>query len=212
MISPQAVAVSPRSNATKSSVSRTALHWFLFSVALGAAGCSESVSERSAACGQTDWRQYGQNDGRLGVPSSERQDYFERCRELGVPVDEAAYRQGRAEGLMLYCSVDGGYQAGIEGRRYRQVCSGQGDVAFRQGYEEGRKARRSSWGYPGPRVGVGVGIGSGGRTRTGIGVGFPIYYGSRRYHGGYPYWDDDDYCIHSPFPCAWHRGDFWGLP
>lgn len=191
MFSQNRAPVSPRSNCRTFSVLRSALHGVLVLVAFGAAGCStESVSERSAACSATDWRQYGLNDGRLGVPSQDRQDYFQRCRELGVVVDEAAYAQGRAEGLMYYCSVDGGYQAGIDGRRYRNVCTAQGEVAFQQGYDEGRKARRTSRGGYYPRVGVGVGIGSGGYRRTGVGVGVGVPLFMR---DPLDLWDDDYY-------------------
>lgn len=179
-----AAAEMPDSPSRGTATLRNALLAVSLFVAFGVAGCSsESVAERSAACRDTDWRAYGVTDGRLGVPLGERQDYFQRCRALGMAVDEAAYRTGRAQGLAEYCTADTGYQVGREGRRYENVCTGAEEVAFLQGYERGREARpRIS-----PQIGLGVGIGSH-RTHGGIGIGFPLYYGG--YYGGSRYYDD----------------------
>lgn len=191
---------------------RNALHIVLVLVAFGAAGCSsESVAERSAACGAVDWRAYGVTDGRLGVPPGERTDYFARCRAVGVTVDETAYALGRAEGLAAYCTAESGYDVGISGRSYRDVCTGPDEVAFLQGLERGRKDRPRA----APQIGVGIGVGTHG-TRGGIGIGVPLYYGGGYYgpgfHGGYPWWDDHHFHHHRHYdygaeadPTIWHR-------
>ena len=144
-----------------------------------AAGCSTlSVEERTAACASTDWQRYGMNDGRLGVPTSERADQFEDCAGLGHAANLAAYQAGRAEGLLDYCTAENGYQVGYEGRRYRKVCPADLEPDFLQGYERGRKERPAYAISPG----IGIGIGSGGvRTRVGIGIGIGLFGSNSRY-------------------------------
>ncbi len=127
---------------------------------LVAAACTTVPdTERRAGCQATDWVSYGQNDGRLGVPESERAGHFADCAELGFPADLAAYRAGRAEGLVHYCTLDNGYEVGSSGRRYHKVCPPELEQAFLQGYEEGRKDYRRNYPYY-PNFGIGFGFGS----------------------------------------------------
>jgi hypothetical protein len=115
---------------------------------LGAAACTMLTAEqRSAACQATDWASYGRNDGILGVASSERVEKFADCAELGHPADIAAYQAARAEGLATYCSLENGYDVGYAGRRYRNACPPELEIAFLQGYEQGRKEQPASY-YP----------------------------------------------------------------
>lgn len=141
-------------------------------LACHAAGCvSLTVTERTAACASTDWQRYGVNDGRLGVPTSDRADQFEDCAALGRPVDLAAYQRGRGDGLTEYCTAENGYEAGYEGRSYENVCPPASEQDFLQGFERGRKDRPAY--VVSPRIGIG--IGSGVRTRIGIGVGIGLF-------------------------------------
>lgn len=166
---------------------------------LALAGCATmSVEERTALCVNSDWHRFGVNDGRLGVPASDRADTFADCAELGHPVDVAAYQGGRAEGLREYCTVETGYEVGYSGRRYEDVCPPELEPDFLQGYAEGRDDRPSYGIYPG----IGIGIGSGG-VRTGVGVGIGI--------GGYRGFYDDCY-YRDPFPCSWRRHGAFGYP
>ena len=147
-----------------------------------AAGCSmQSLEERTAACASTDWQRYGANDGRLGVPTSDRAERFEDCAALGQPADLLAYQTGRSEGLLAYCTAENGYRVGYDGRRYENVCPANIEPDFLQGYEQGRRDRPAYVISPG----FGIGIGSGGvRTRVGVGVGIGLFSG----HFGRTYW------------------------
>lgn len=181
----------------------------LFVLAAGAlaliAGCtSVPVEERVAACAQTDWHRYGVNDGRLGVPASDRTDTFADCAELGHPVDVAAYQRGRAEGLREYCTVENGYEVGYRGRRYEQVCPPELAGDFTQGLAQGRKDRPDVGLWPS----VGIGIGSGGvRTGVGVGIGVGGFYGDPYDYYGPARW------LRDPFPSSYRRhgcGPFGG--
>jgi hypothetical protein len=158
-----------------------------------AAGCATvPPEERAAACAQTDWYQYGVNDGVLGVPVSDRVDSFEDCTELGHPADVASYEAGRAEGLREYCTAESGYDVGYSGRRYEEVCPPELEADFLQGLAQGRDERPYYAIYPSIGIGIGSGHGHGG---VGIGIGV----------GGYsPFYDDCYY--RDPFPCGWRRG------
>ena len=151
-----------------------------FLAGLVSACATMTPKERAAACSATDWERYGQNDGRLGIPTSSRAGDFEDCAEVGKPVDLAAYQAGRSAGLESYCTVENGYQVGYDGRRYQKVCPPTLEPDFLQGYDQGRKERPAVALYPN----IGIGIGSGGRVRTGIGIGIGIgsFYGCDR-HG-----------------------------
>lgn len=116
-----------------------------------------SIEERTAACQATDWTSYGENDGLLGVAPDAREKKFADCAELGFPADIAAYQAGRATGLLQYCTVENGYQVGYDGRPYRDACPPELEVAFMQGYEQGRKDRPITI-YP--SIGFGFGFGS----------------------------------------------------
>ncbi len=134
-----------------------ARHIFLLLALLGAAACTTlTVAQRTAACQATDWANYGQNDGTLGLASGERTRKFADCAELGHPVDMVAYQAGRVEGLGSYCTVENGYEVGYAGRRYHKVCPAEQEPAFLQGYEQGRKERPANCF---PYYGFGFGIG-----------------------------------------------------
>ncbi len=163
---------------------------------LGLAGCATmSVEERTAFCANTDWQRYGVNDGRLGIPSSDRGNLIADCAKLGRPVDVTAYQAGRAEGLREYCTVENGYQVGYSGQRYQSVCPPSLETDFLQGYAKGRDDRPAAAIYPG----IGIGIGSGG-VSTGVGIGI----GVGGYSHGCSYWD--------PFYCGPGWGWPWGSP
>lgn len=124
--------------------------------ALATACTTLSPKDRLASCQATDWSNYGQNDGILGVPASERAGKFADCAELGAPAEIAAYEEARAEGLLSYCTVENGYEVGRAGRAYKNVCPAELEQDFLQGYEQGRKERPVKV-YPAYRFGLGYG-------------------------------------------------------
>ena len=121
------------------------------------AGCASlSPEEQAAACRDTDWQRFGENDGRLGVATRMRANKFQACADVGQPVDLAAYQAGRQLGLEVYCTVENGYRVGYEGRRYNDVCPPTSEPDFLQGLAQGRKERPI---LIRPSIGVGIGIG-----------------------------------------------------
>lgn len=156
---------------------------------LGLGACTgHSPAEHASLCPTVDWREYGRNDGELGVPAGKRDDFLARCRELGHPPDLEAYREGRAEGLAGYCTAESGYQAGRTGRGYHDVCPPEREVAFLQGYEEGREERGYRH-YPRYRIGFGYFRGHHhGFFGHRFGYGFGHYHGFLGHGFGHHHW------------------------
>lgn len=155
-------------------------------LALLLAGCATiSPEERANACRSTDWLRFGLNDGKLGVPASERVDLFGECAEVGQPVDTVAYDTGRTQGLTEYCTAENGFRVGYEGRGYDGVCPPELEQDFLQGHERGRRERPGYAIYP--RIGIGIGTG-GVRGGVGIGVGSWYWGGRRHWRHRHPAW------------------------
>ncbi len=151
-------------------------------VAVLSACATVPPEQRAATCAATDWRAYGSTDGELGVPTSERADYFQDCADLGSPVDLVAYQEGRAVGLEKFCTAEEGYDQGRSGKRNENVCPPALAAAFQQGYDRGREDRPNYVVYP--SFGFGFGFGHYGfRPRFGLGVGIG-HYGGCRYGPG----------------------------
>ena len=91
---------------------------------------------------------------------------------MTICAEIAAYQAGRAEGLRSYCTLENGYEAGYAGRRYRDVCPPELEIAFLQGYQQGRKERPRDY-YPYYGLGFGYGYSR-----------YP-YFGFRFGHRGY---------------------------
>ncbi|MDD2868775.1 DUF2799 domain-containing protein [Neomegalonema sp.] len=132
------------------------------------AGCASLPPARplsQAQCAAIDWRGVGHDDGAAGAPSTELARHVAACP--GLP--QEAWAQGRAQGLMSYCTAENGYRLGRSGREYFGVCpAGPAEVFLRE-YERGLDFRRPTvvyapsfgygWGGRGPRMGWGVGWG-----------------------------------------------------
>jgi Protein of unknown function (DUF2799) len=108
----------------------------MLAVALALAGCA-SLSEKE--CRNANWGEIGRQDGRDGHTLARLADHTEACRKLGIAPDEPLWRAGRIEGLRQYCTAVSGRDVGARGGRYRGVCEGPGEEAFRRGFEIGRQ-------------------------------------------------------------------------
>ena len=84
------------------------------------AACA-STTLSADECRAADWRAIGVEDGRGGQPASYFARYVEECAAAAAP-DRAAWSAGREDGLFHYCTPQGAYAAGREGRAYSGVC------------------------------------------------------------------------------------------
>lgn len=99
-------------------------------------GCSSLSKEQ---CMQGDWYGIGLQDGQRGYQSARMQDHIKACSEYGSKVDSQAYNNGHSDGLKTYCTPSNGYEVGISGGTYHQVCPVQMADGFLKNYRMGYK-------------------------------------------------------------------------
>jgi hypothetical protein len=99
------------------------------------AGCS-GMSEQ--ACVTADWRTVGFEDGSVGRAESNIGRYRNACADHGVAPNLAAYREGHAEGVQVYCRESNGFPVGYSGAQYQGVCPANLEAAFVAEYNQGR--------------------------------------------------------------------------
>ena len=106
----------------------------------GLGGCA-SLSE--SECKEGDWRSIGFKDGRSGQPVVRIQDHVKACKKHGIHPDPALYTEGRQSGLRLYCTPKSGYNTGLYGRTYYNVCPPSVASGFLAGRNLGEQLRRA---------------------------------------------------------------------
>lgn len=99
--------------------------------------CASKMS--SDECASADWASIGQRDGLYGEDSAKLAERTAQCASFGVSTDAADYEAGRARGLKTYCTPDAGFDAGRNGRDYRDVCPAELEGAFLAEYNIGRR-------------------------------------------------------------------------
>ena len=73
--------------------------------------CGCAVMSESE-CVTADWHAVGERDGRDGRVVAHLEKYYDACAQFGVYPDDEAYREGREQGLTVYCTEDSGYPGG----------------------------------------------------------------------------------------------------
>ena len=98
-------------------------------------GCA-TLSEEQCLVG--DWYGIGVSDGAAGYTMSRIDDHAEACARHGVSPNINAYSEGRARGLVSYCTTGVGFREGREGDGYAGVCPADLEPDFLAGYSDGR--------------------------------------------------------------------------
>lgn len=111
---------------------------FLWFAALSAlviqSGCATLSRDE---CLRADWVRLGREDGIRGYPGERIEDHRKACSEFGISPDPAAYRKGRANGLIHYCTLSSGYEQGKSGASYHYVCPRELEAEFMRGFRTG---------------------------------------------------------------------------
>ena len=97
-------------------------------------------------CQQTDWQAIGFADAAKGKPPGTVREYWQGCAERDVTVDLNQYADGHNAGRVQYCTESKGYQAGLQGKPYKNICRGELEDDFLGGYAKGRKIYDSKMG------------------------------------------------------------------
>jgi hypothetical protein len=98
--------------------------------------CSSMSKEQ---CESADWKAYGYTDGAKGKATTHFNSYAQACGDHGVKSDFERYLLGHKQGVIVFCSIENGYQAGTENYRYQGICKTHNESAFLKGLAKGKK-------------------------------------------------------------------------
>ena len=87
---------------------------------LALTGCATLTADQ---CRIADWRALGVEDGAKGYGETRFLSYAKDCADASVTPDRLAWEAGRAEGLKRFCTPEGAYSAGADGRPFRGICA-----------------------------------------------------------------------------------------
>lgn len=109
----------------------------LFPTVLILSGCAKMMNENQ--CLVADWRTVGYEDGSQGRGEQWISKRSEACAEHGVTVNLDEYLFGRDQGLETFCQPRRGFDMGIRGNRYENVCPRTLETEFLVAYQDGRE-------------------------------------------------------------------------
>lgn len=115
------------------------MKWLIVSAAAGALlGLASCATMSADQCLAGDWVGQGYSDGASGMSMSRLADHAEACANHGVTPDAAAYRSGRDQGLVRFCTPANGFRAGRTGSGYAGVCPAYLEADFMPAYRDGQ--------------------------------------------------------------------------
>lgn len=107
-------------------------------------GCA-SLSKQE--CANANWDAIGYGDGSRGKSANRFNIHQKACAEHGYKASFADYKDGHLRGLKeVFCKPRNGYQLGLNGSGYHNVCPSDVEPRFLAAYHHGRgiyKAQRS---------------------------------------------------------------------
>jgi len=107
---------------------------FLFSLIFILSACASLSKEE---CLQGNWFDIGYSDGKSGQDIRRLSEHREACSEFHVKPDARAYKQGREQGLVRYCTAENALQEGLSGNNYHDVCPINIEPVFIKKYRQG---------------------------------------------------------------------------
>lgn len=110
--------------------------WFILILTLFfLSGCASMKKEE---CLNADWYNIGFEDGTRGHKVSRIGKHRKACAKYDVSPDLEQYSRGRDQGLIDYCTPYSGYQLGLQGSEYNDVCHGHLKTGFHEAYKFGK--------------------------------------------------------------------------
>lgn len=102
-------------------------------------GCAKMMNENE--CVAADWRSVGFSDGTQGRAQDWLGKRAEACAEYGVTPNMDQYLMGRDQGLVNYCQPRRGFDVGLRGQVYENVCPQNLAGPFLAGLQDGSGLR-----------------------------------------------------------------------
>lgn len=90
-------------------------------------------------CLNADWQSIGYQDGYKGYRQSRIGKHQGACAEYGVKPDLDLYLAGYKKGIYEYCEPYRGYQRGLQGYSFKDVCTAELRARYKFAYTEGKQ-------------------------------------------------------------------------
>jgi len=103
------------------------------------AGCGGGATVSESQCYAGDWQTLGYRDGSNGLRSTQILEHQNACVPHGVVPDRTAYMAGWREGVVEYCRPSNGFDVGVQGYVYNNVCPDTQRLDFERAYRQGRE-------------------------------------------------------------------------
>ncbi|MGD9365044.1 MAG: DUF2799 domain-containing protein [Desulfobacteraceae bacterium] len=101
-----------------------------------ACGCASLSKEE---CANANWDAIGYGDGSHGKSANRFNIHQKACAEHGYKASFADYKEGHLRGLReVFCKPRNGYQLGLKGSGYNNVCPSDAEPRFLAAYHHGR--------------------------------------------------------------------------
>lgn len=111
-------------------------NWLILLALTTLTGCAGMDKSQ---CVTADWRTIGFEDGVAGKAQSAIGQHRKDCAEYGVAPDLGAYRQGHAEGIVRFCTINNGFVVGRSGANYQNSCPATLEAGFLTGFRDGQQ-------------------------------------------------------------------------
>ena len=124
--------------------SRTALFGLMLCMII-LSGCASLSKEE---CAKANWDAIGYQDGSRGKSASLFNIHQKACAEHGYQASFAEYKDGHLRGLKeVFCKPRNGYQLGLRGSGYNNVCPSDVEQEFLAAYHQGRDLHEAQRSY-----------------------------------------------------------------
>ncbi len=118
-------------------IARFRRYFIIASIFLG--GCA---TLNQSECLNANWQMIGLEDGSKGQALSYIGNHRKACAEFNISPDLEQYQRGYAQGLQQYCTYNHGFQRGVRGQSFNNVCPPELEGSFRSGHQHGREIYR----------------------------------------------------------------------
>jgi hypothetical protein len=90
-------------------------------------------------CIHANWYDVGQADALEGLETETLKQYQEDCAKHGIKPQQKNYAAGYETGRQLYCTVEGGLEAGLTEIPYNNICSTEEEILFLPPYTRAKE-------------------------------------------------------------------------
>ncbi|WNO10330.1 DUF2799 domain-containing protein [Teredinibacter sp. KSP-S5-2] len=88
-------------------------------------------------CDEIDWKQRGMEEAQDGNDLNLLRKYKKTCKPKLTQNHVNSYLQGYEAGLFVFCTADNGYDIGLSGKKYNNICPDELEEDFFEGYNKG---------------------------------------------------------------------------